>query len=282
MSEPSMPRADQTLSDSQIHQLVPGANGTAPRPTVPHETVPPTRWKDESESLQSTRAPETNSIGRSSDMPLGANYLGRFEVHGEIGRGGMGVVLHGRDPHLGRALALKVLHSDHHGNTEARRRFHEEAQIGGQLQHPGLVPVYELGTDGNDCPFFAMKLVAGRTLAALLKERKARGDDQTRFLTIFEQVCHAVGYAHARGVIHRDLKPANVMVGAFGEVQVMDWGLAKVRSTRRARSRATWSRAQGLCWGRPRTCLRSRRAGRRTGSTHGPTSSGLARSCARS
>src|SRR5213075_615492 len=97
----------------------------------------------------------------------------------------------------------------------------------GQLQHPGLVPVYELGTDEANHPFFAMKLVDGQTLAALLGQRQTVRDDLPRFLTIFEQICQAVGYAHARGVIHRDLKPANVMVGAFGEVQVMDWGLAK-------------------------------------------------------
>ena len=108
------------------------------------------------------------------------------------------------------------------------RRFVEEAQIGGQLQHPGVVPVYELGTFGDARPYFAMKLVKGRTLAALLAERQGPADDLPRLLAIFEQVCQTVAYAHARGVIHRDLKPSNVMVGSFGEVQVMDWGLAKV------------------------------------------------------
>ena len=102
-----------------------------------------------------------------------------------------------------------------------------KAQICGQLQHPGIVPVYELGTLADRRPFFAMKLVKGRTLAELLAER---GDesDLPRFLSIFEAICQTMAYAHARDVIHRDLKPANVMVGAFGEVQVMDWGLAKV------------------------------------------------------
>src|SRR5262249_26012042 len=104
----------------------------------------------------------------------------------------------------------------------------EEAQIGGQLQHPGIVPVYELGTFPDRRPYFAMKLVKGRTLAALLRERNDPHDDLPRFLGIFEQVAQTVAYAHARGVIHRDLKPSNVMVGSFGEVQVMDWGLAKV------------------------------------------------------
>jgi serine/threonine-protein kinase len=161
-------------------------------------------------------------------LALPPEQLGRFEVHGEIGRGGMGAVLRGHDPTLGRDLAIKVLLASRLRDADALRRFHEEAQIGGQLQHPGLVPVYELSAGADGRPFFAMKLVDGRTLAALLKERKAPTDDLPRWLTVFEQVCQAVGYAHARGVIHRDLKPANVMVGAFGEVQVMDWGLAKV------------------------------------------------------
>ena len=106
-------------------------------------------------------------------------------------------------------------------------RFVEEAQICGQLQHPGVVPVYELGTLADRRPFFAMKLVKGRTLADLLAERGSESE-LPRFLSIFESICQTMAYAHARDVIHRDLKPANVMVGAFGEVQVMDWGLAKV------------------------------------------------------
>src|SRR5262245_58246276 len=90
-----------------------------------------------------------------------------------------------------------------------------------------MVPVYELGaSDGR--PYFTMKLVRGVTLAALLRERSEPTQDRPRFLKVFEQVCQAVAYAHSRGVIHRDLKPSNVMVGNFGEVQVMDWGLAKV------------------------------------------------------
>jgi serine/threonine-protein kinase len=153
---------------------------------------------------------------------------GRYQVLGELARGGMGVVLMARDPDLGRDLAVKVLREELCGRPAAVRRFVEEAQVGGQLQHPGCVPVHELGALPDGRPYFAMKLVRGRTLAALLAERPEPAHDLPRFLRIFEQVCQAVAYAHSRGVVHRDLKPSNVMVGAFGEVQVMDWGLAKV------------------------------------------------------
>jgi serine/threonine protein kinase/lipoprotein NlpI len=152
----------------------------------------------------------------------------RYRIDGEIARGGMGAILKGRDPDLGRDVALKVLREDLRENADMVRRFVEEAQIGGQLQHPGVVPIYELGTFADHRPFFAMKLVKGHTLAQLLADRRSPADDLPRFLSIFETVCQTMAYAHARGVIHRDLKPSNVMVGSFGEVQVMDWGLAKI------------------------------------------------------
>jgi serine/threonine-protein kinase len=153
---------------------------------------------------------------------------GRYQLLGEIARGGMGVVLKGRDPDLGRDLAFKVLRTELVGRAGAEQRFVEEAQVGGQLQHPGIVPVYDLGRFGDGRPYFAMKLVKGRTLADLLADRPHPGHDVGRFVRHFLQVCQTVAYAHSRGVIHRDLKPANVMVGGFDEVLVMDWGLAKV------------------------------------------------------
>ena len=210
MSDQTAVRPDQTLSDANLGESTPLSVVTLSPPA-------------EAGTLESHSVASGENVGQSQQ-----ERLGRYEIHGEIGRGGMGAVLRGRDPTLGRDLAIKVLLTDRQGNADATRRFHEEAQIGGQLQHPGLVPVYELGTNSDGRPFFAMKLVDGQTLAALLKERQNPADRFPRFLTIFEQVCQALGYAHARGVIHRDLKPANVMVGAFGEVQVMDWGLAKV------------------------------------------------------
>jgi Protein kinase domain len=166
----------------------------------------------------------------SSEMPPATARTVRVQLLGEIARGGMGVVLKGRDSDLGRDVAVKVLLESNKEKPDLVRRFIEEAQIGGQLQHPGVVPVYELGTFRDARPYFTMKLVKGRTLAKLLADRVGAADDLPRFLGIFEQICQTVAYAHSRDVIHRDLKPSNVMVGSFGEVQVMDWGLAKVLS----------------------------------------------------
>jgi tetratricopeptide (TPR) repeat protein len=155
-------------------------------------------------------------------------HLGPYEVHGQVGKGGMGVVWRVRDRLFRRSLALKALAEHHKDNLDLRRRFLEEAQLMGQLQHPGIPPVHDLGELPDGRPFFAMKLIRGKTLAALLKERAGPGQEWPRLLAIFEQVCQTLAYAHAQGIIHRDLKPANVMVGAFAEVQVMDWGLAKL------------------------------------------------------
>src|SRR5262249_23148176 len=134
------------------------------------------------------------------------------------------------DPALNREVAVKVIRTAFRKSMAAVRRFNDEAAITGQLQHPGIPPVHEVGTLPDGSPFLAMKLIKGRTLDEQLRNRPDPAADRGRFVAIFEQVCQAVGYAHAHRVIHRDLKPANVMVGAFGEVQVMDWGLAKVLS----------------------------------------------------
>lgn len=161
----------------------------------------------------------------SDDLDLSGS---RFQFLGEIARGGMGSILRVHDPELGRDLALKILLNRHRQNPELVGRFIEEAQISGQLQHPGIVPIHELGTLDEGRPYFTMRLVKGHTLAELLSQRENPQSDLPRYLAIFELICQTVAYAHARGVVHRDLKPSNVMVGSFGEVQVMDWGLAKV------------------------------------------------------
>jgi serine/threonine-protein kinase len=163
-----------------------------------------------------------------TDMQSQAPGVPGYEILGELGHGGMGVVYRARHLPLQRLVALKLLRAEYRGLSELERRFLEEAQLTGQLQHPGIPPVHEVGVLADGRPFLAMKLIQGHTLADLLRERPSPAGDLPRFLDIFEQVCQTMAYAHARAVIHRDLKPANIMVGAFGEVQVMDWGLAKV------------------------------------------------------
>jgi tetratricopeptide (TPR) repeat protein len=158
----------------------------------------------------------------------GPTRLGRYEVLEEIAQGGMGTIWRVRDPQLGRELAVKVLRSDLRDQPDMVRRFVEESQITAQLPHPGIVPVHELDWDADGSPFLAMKLVRGRTLEELLRARPSPQEDLPRLVAVFEQVCQAVAFAHEHRVIHRDLKPSNIMVGRFGEVQVMDWGLAKV------------------------------------------------------
>ncbi len=156
-----------------------------------------------------------------ADLPA---RVGPYHLLGEIARGGMGRIIRVRDEDFDRPLALKILL---HPGGDMEGRFLREARLTGRLQHPGVPPVHALGRLADGRPWFVMKLVEGRSLQALLDERAAPAHDLPRFVRIFGQICQTVGYAHSGGVLHRDLKPLNVMVGAFGEVQVMDWGLAK-------------------------------------------------------
>jgi tetratricopeptide (TPR) repeat protein len=148
-----------------------------------------------------------------------------YELLNELGHGGMGVVYRARQVDLDRDVAVKLLLDKYPAGGPSALRFADEARITGQLQHPGIPSVHQAGLLPNGRPFLAMKLIKGRTLDDLLAHPTPGGPNP---VAVFEQVCQAVGYAHAHHVIHRDLKPSNVMVGAFGEVQVMDWGLAKV------------------------------------------------------
>ena len=151
----------------------------------------------------------------------------KYKVLGLLGQGGVGSVHKGHDTDLGREVAMKFLHDKYMDEPAVLHRFVEEAQIGGQLQHPGIVPVYELGM-ADERPFFTMKMIKGQTLAKKLAARPAVANDRRAFLSIFEDICQTMAYAHARGVVHRDLKPANIMIGSFGEVQIVDWGMGKV------------------------------------------------------
>ncbi|MBP8129959.1 MAG: DUF2157 domain-containing protein [Candidatus Hydrogenedentes bacterium] len=162
---------------------------------------------------------------------------GRYSHLGEYSRGGMGRILLVHDRSIGRDVALKELLprvADEREDTPVRysvevlARFLREAQLTGQLEHPGVVPVYELGRRPDDTLYYTMKLVRGKTLHDALVESKSYGE-RLKLLPHFVDLCQTMAYAHSRGVIHRDLKPKNVMVGEFGETVVIDWGLAKSR-----------------------------------------------------
>jgi len=158
---------------------------------------------------------------------------GRYAVSREIARGGMGSILEANDLSLDREVAMKVMLDSAESDQTARQRFLREALVLARLSHPNIVPIHELGRDEQGRRFYTMKLVKGRTLQAIITAIK-KGDPATlqhytldRLLTIYRKVCDAVAFAHHQRIIHRDLKPENVMVGEFGEVLVMDWGLAK-------------------------------------------------------
>src|SRR5579872_232153 len=152
----------------------------------------------------------------------------RYELLEEIGRGGVGVIYQALDKALARGVAVKLLGDKCQPGSRAANRFLDEARITGQLQHPAIPPIHDVGTTLDGRPFLVLKFIKGQTLESLLKNRSSLTEERGRFLAIFEQICQAVAYAHSHHVIHRDLKPANVMVGSFGETLVMDWGLAKV------------------------------------------------------
>ena len=218
----------------------------------------------------------------------------RYTLGVEIDRGGMGVIHRATDTVLGREVAVKVLHEKYGPTSGAALRFADEARITSQLQHPSIPPVHDVGTLPDGRPFMAMKLIKGQTLEELLKVRPDPSAERGRFVAAFEQICHALAYAHSHDVIHRDLKPANVMVGAFGEVQVMDWGLAKVLGSHAAGGgdpQATtapprWarcgtltrrSRKPGAFSAPRRSCRRSRRSPRSRRSMPAATCSGWGR-----
>ena len=152
----------------------------------------------------------------------------RYVFDDEIARGGMGVIYRATDTVFDRKVAVKVLQNQVPADSDDARRFLDEARITALLQHPNIPAVHDFGTLADGRPFLAMKLITGVTLNQLLNDRRDPATDYGRFLATFEQVCQAVAYAHTHRILHRDLKPSNVMVGGFGEVQVLDWGLAKL------------------------------------------------------
>jgi hypothetical protein len=181
----------------------------APRGTPPHE--------------------ENREVIAPDDPVHAAGFAERYLRHGVLGEGGMGTVLSCADQTIGRTVALKVIRGGRTAHARrAEQRFLREARVQGQLEHPAVVPVYDLGVDPEGAVYFTMKRVRGRTLEEILSARDA-GFSRHQILTALGRVCLAIDFAHRRGVLHRDLKPGNLMLGDYGEVYVLDWGLAKVR-----------------------------------------------------
>jgi eukaryotic-like serine/threonine-protein kinase len=150
----------------------------------------------------------------------------RYRLLGEVARGGMGIVYAAQDEHLQRRVALKVLEAPA-AQGDLAERLMREARVLARLEHPGIVPVHDVGTLADGRVFYTMKFVEGQRLDQHIGSLASIPDR----LRVFLRICDAVAFAHTRGVLHRDLKPTNVMVGPFGEVLVMDWGLAKILAT---------------------------------------------------
>ena len=155
----------------------------------------------------------------------------RYRVIELLGEGGIGSVWRIEDREMHRPLAAKVLLERFRSDSQSNQRLTREAMLAGSLQHPGIPPVYEVGELLTGSNFFTMKLVEGSTLETLLQHRQSGQTTDAHLLDIFRTLVDTVSFTHSRGVVHRDLKPANVMVGAFGEVQIMDWGMAKQLGT---------------------------------------------------
>jgi CRP-like cAMP-binding protein len=234
-------------------------------PPCPDDGTPSSVPEDESRAEPETasvqrpvnRLAEPSVGARSPDAPSQGPALEteRFIEREVIGRGGSGVVIRAFDKDILRDVAIKILDPELMNDGPEIDRFAEEARITGQLEHPNIVPVYELSFDQRRRRFLSMKLVEGMTLEEALNRLGTARLDPPRlaeFLQVFVKVCDAVSFAHSRGVIHRDLKPTNIMVSDFGQVYVLDWGIARLRPLElgqegRHRSRVRVSSGQSDC-----------------------------------
>jgi len=205
---------------------------------------------DQSNDSQVSLTPQAAALLRL--MPREVTNGRRYEIGRIVNQGGMGAILEARQSGIQRTVAMKVMLGE--ASEETMARFIEEARITGQLEHPNIVPVHEIGVDEQQQLFYTMKFVNGEALHDTLVRVKKREPEALRLfslaelLNVFQKVCDAVAFAHSRGVIHRDLKPGNVMIGEFGEALVVDWGLAKQLSDA-SEDRKPSSDAGGHCRG---------------------------------
>ena len=212
--------------------MEPSASPELPASTFSTRNRPPRLQDLQDRSWRTPRFLRTEELSN-AEVELLSQTGERYSRHGELGRGAMGVVELATDADLRRAVALKTLLPDEAERIGARAALVREARLAGSLQHPNIVPVHELGRLPDGEPFFTMRRLQGRSLAEVLKEH--RRDDpevledfgRVRLLSIFVQICMAVEFAHAHGVVHRDIKPANIMLGDYGEVLLLDWGIAR-------------------------------------------------------
>ena len=211
-----------------------------------------------------TRDRAEHNRQRRAVLPALLNTADRYELGEEIARGGMGRIVKARDKNSDRMVAMKLLIRGADEQIGLQLRFTEEAQITSQLQHPNIIPVYDLGTYTDGQLFFTMKLVEGQTLRDILKALRRDDPEVTKTYTLsrlinaLQRVIMAIAYAHSRDVLHRDLKPSNIMFGGFGEVLVMDWGLAKILKrdtdggvTSHREGQKKWATRQGEIIGTP-------------------------------
>ncbi|MCB9697589.1 MAG: serine/threonine protein kinase [Alphaproteobacteria bacterium] len=229
-----MSEASSTWTDDAPNATVAPDGTLAPAGTlVPSETAAANPTLAPSASLAGGRVTVLPRIEHGGRVPqLVSEERSRFEVLDRLGEGGLGEVVAAKDLDIGRKVAIKTIRPDRQSNA-AFLRFVQEVRIVGQLDHPNIVPVHDVGRDDGGAYYFVMKCVDGETLEAVI-DRLRDGDPKThaawtfeRRVEVFRQVLQAVHFAHQRGVIHRDIKPANVMIGPFGEVQLLDWGIAR-------------------------------------------------------
>jgi serine/threonine protein kinase len=205
--------------------------------TIPQRLSQRDATFDELEATIVTARVAPPAVGQKTAALNEAETVCKYTLVREIARGGMGQIYFGEDPQLKRQVAVKVSSVSQGGEDP---RFSKEAEVLALLAHPNIVPIHTMGVDAQGRPFYSMKLVKGRTLQAVLNALKdgdaasSKEYTQAALLTIFRKVCDAMAFAHAKGILHRDLKPENIMVGEYGEVLVMDWGLAKILGERDA------------------------------------------------
>jgi tRNA A-37 threonylcarbamoyl transferase component Bud32 len=187
--------------------------------------------------------PTPDPGGVPPSVPDYPTFEKRYTLQATLGEGGMGIVRLAADRKIGREIAVKTMHAGK-ASRDIARRFLREARVQGQLEHPAIVPVHDLGRDATGSLYFTMRRVRGVTFAEIIERLRAgepatvRSYSRRKLLSAFASVCGAVHFAHTSGVVHRDLKPANVMLGYFGEVYVLDWGVAKVAGVAEARPAA--------------------------------------------